>query len=365
MGPGLASQRKLHIRRGSGKSFGVVPDPVVTDLPPATQWRVRCAEIVFAHPADFGFHRAMNKTLFSCFASLLVALVAGAPAFGAGAPEPIPLWPKGAPCEKGDVGEERDMTKPEGNKPAGKRVIRLGNVSVPTITVYRPAKQKNTGAAVVVCPGGGYGILALALEGTEICNWLNSIGVTGVLLKYRVPKRVGDDKHILPLQDAQRALGLVRFHAKEWGVDPARIGVLGFSAGGHLTANLSNNFDKRVYEPVDDADAVSCRPDFALPIYPAYLALKEKNNELAPELKVTANTPPTFLIQTEDDGIRVENSLYYYLALKNARVPAEMHLYAAGGHGYGLRPSDKTVTTWPRRAEEWMRSLGLLERKKP
>jgi acetyl esterase/lipase len=307
----------------------------------------------------------MNKTSACCLASLLSVLIAGLPVSGANAPESIPLWPKGAPCEKGDVGEEHDTTKPDGRSVAGKRVIRLGNVSVPTITVFRPPASQNTGAAVLVCPGGGYSILAMDLEGTEVCQWLNSIGVTGVLLKYRVPKRAGDDKHQLPLQDAQRALGLVRFHAKEWDINPARIGVLGFSAGGHLTANLSNNFDKRVYEPVDDADAVSCRPDFALPIYPAYLVLKDKNNELAPELKVTANTPPTFLVQTEDDGIRVENSLFYYLALKNAKVPAEMHLYATGGHGYGLRPSDKTVTSWPKRAGEWMRSLGLLDRTKP
>ena len=320
---------------------------------------------LFAPAANFGFHRAMNKTFTFCLVPFLSALIAGSPAFGANAPESIPLWPKGAPCEKGDVGEEHDTTKPDGRSVAAKRVIRLGNVSVPTITLFRPAKSKDTGAAVVVCPGGGYSILAMDLEGTEVCQWLNSIGVTGVLLKYRVPKRAGDDKHLLPLQDAQRALGLVRFHAKEWNIDPARIGVLGFSAGGHLTANLSNNFDKRAYEPVDDADAVSCRPDFALPIYPAYLALKDKNNELAPELKVAAKTPPTFLVQTEDDGIRVENSLFYFLALKNAKVPAEMHLYATGGHGYGLRPSDKTVTTWPKRAEEWMRSLGLLERKQP
>ncbi len=307
----------------------------------------------------------MNNILVSFLVPLLAALVLNSSAFGAAGPEQIPLWPKGAPGEKGEVGEERDMTKPNGNKPAGKSVIRLGNVSTPTITLHSPPKSKNTGAAVVICPGGGYGILAWDLEGTEVCKWLNSFGVTGVLLKYRVPKRPGDDKHILPLQDAQRALGLVRFHAKEWGIDPTRIGVLGFSAGGHLTANLSNNFDKRVYDPVDEADAVSCRPDFALPIYPAYLALKDKNNELAPELKVTANTPPTFLVQTEDDGIRVENSLFYYLALKNAKVPAEMHLYPTGGHGYGLRPSDKLVTSWPKRAEEWMRSLGLLDRKKP
>ena len=303
----------------------------------------------------------MNKTLASRFVWLLMAFGAGSLARGGSVSEPIPLWPKGAPDEKGEVGQEHDTTKPDGGLVAGQRVIRLGNVSQPTITLYRPPKEKDAGAVVVVCPGGGYSILAMDLEGTEVCEWLNSIGVTGVLLKYRVPTRPGDDKHILPLQDAQRALGLVRFHAKQWNLDPNRIGVLGFSAGGHLTAYLSTHFDKRAYEPVDDADQVSCRPDFSMPIYPAYLVLKDQDDKLAPELNVTANTPPTFLVQAEDDGIGVENSLIYYLALKQAKVPAEMHLYAAGGHGYGLRPSAKTVTTWPQRAQEWMRSLGLLK----
>jgi acetyl esterase/lipase len=302
----------------------------------------------------------MNKILASCFVCLLTAFGAASLALGAGVSEPIPLWPKGAPDEKGDVGEEHDTTKLDGGLVAGQRVIRLGNVSKPTLTLYRPPKEKDTGAAVLVCPGGGYSILAMDLEGTEICEWFNSIGVTGALLKYRVPARPGDDQHILPLQDAQRALGLVRFHAKEWDLDPKRIGVLGFSAGAHLTAYLSTHFDKRAYQPVDDADQASCRPDFSMPIYPAYLVLKGQDNKLAPEMTVTANTPPTFLVQAEDDGVRVENSLFYYLALKEAKVPAEMHLYAGGGHGYGLRPSASTVTTWPKRAEEWMRSLGVL-----
>jgi len=302
----------------------------------------------------------MNKILVSCLVWLLTAIGAGSLGFGGTVSEPIPLWPKGAPDEKGDVGEEHDTTKADGGLVAGQRVIRLGNVSKPTITLYRPAKEKDTGTAVVVCPGGGYSILAMDLEGTQICEWFNSIGVTGVLLKYRVPARPGDDQHILPLQDAQRALGLVRFHAKEWDLNPKRIGVLGFSAGGHLTAYLSTHFDKRAYQPVDDADEVSCRPDFSMPIYPAYLVLKEHENKLSPGMNVTANTPPTFLIQAEDDGIRVENSLFYYFALKRAKVPAELHLYASGGHGYGLRPSAETVTAWPKRAEEWMRSLGVL-----
>jgi acetyl esterase/lipase len=307
----------------------------------------------------------MRITSVLSLISAVVAFATASPAFGAMISEPITLWPKGAPNEKGDVGEEHDTTKPNDGLVSGQRVIRLGNVSKPEITLYRPSKEKDTGAAVVVCPGGGYNILAMDLEGTEICEWFNSIGVTGVLLKYRVPTRPGDDKHILPLQDAQRALSLVRFHAKEWNLDPKRIGVLGFSAGAHLTASLSTTFDRRAYEAVDDADRVSCRPDFSMPIYPAYLALKDQDNKLAPELNVTTNTPPTFLIQAEDDGVRVENSLFYYLALKNAKVPVEMHLYPNGGHGYGLRPSDKLISGWPKRAEEWLRGLGLLQRKNP
>ena len=235
----------------------------------------------------------MHKTPLFQAISAAIAFAAGLPAFGARAVESTPLWPAGAPNETGEVGEEHDTTKPGEGLVSGQRVIRLGNVSKPEITVYRPANSKEIGTAVVVCPGGGYNILAMDLEGTEICEWFNSIGVTGVLLKYRVPRRPGDEKHLLPLQDAQRAISLVRFHATEWNIDPKRIGVLGFSAGGHLGAYLSTSFDKRAYEPLDDADRVSCRPDFAMLIYPAYLALKEQDNKIAPDLKVTTNTPPT------------------------------------------------------------------------
>jgi acetyl esterase/lipase len=280
------------------------------------------------------------------------------------AAEPIPLWPNGAPGEKGDIGEERDMTKPTDGNPGGKPVIRIGNVSKPTITIYSPAPDKDTGAAVVVCPGGGYSILALDLEGTEVCEWLNSVGVTGVLLKYRVPARKGMERYAAPLQDAQRALGLVRFHAADWHIDPKRVGILGFSAGGHLSAAASTHFDKRTYDAVDDADQASCRPDFAVIIYPGYL-VRYPDTTVSPELTVTSNTPPTFLVQTEDDPVHVENSIYYFLALKGAKVPAEMHLFANGGHGYGLRDAGKAVTTWPKLAEGWMHGLGILEVKKP
>ena len=277
------------------------------------------------------------------------------------ASEPIALWPGIAPGEKGDLGEEKDMTKPAEGKVQGRAVIRLGNVSKPTITIFAPPKDKDTGAAVLVCPGGGYNILAWDLEGTEVCEWLTSIGVTGVLLKYRVPKRAGVEKHAPMLQDAQRALGIVRQRAKEFGIDPKRLGILGFSAGAHLAAVTCSAYAERSYAPVDEADARSCRPDFTLLIYPAYLTVKEDGDKLAPEVKVDAQTPPAFIAMSQDDPVRVECALYYALALKNAKVPAELHVYPTGGHGYGLRPGEHAVTTWPQRAAEWMQVRGLLK----
>lgn len=286
----------------------------------------------------------------------LLAVCAFAPIcnFAAEPAKVIELWNGTAPGDKGDIGEEADTTKPTDRPVAGKPVIRLGHVSKPTISIYRPSSAKATEAAVLVCPGGAYQILAMDLEGTEVCDWLNSIGVTGVLLKYRVPKRAGLEKHTAALQDAQRAMGIVRSHAKDWNIDPKRIGVLGFSAGGHLAAALSNNYDERTYPKVDDADAVSCRPDFAVLIYPGYLVVKEENNRIAPELKITSNTPPTFLAMAADDPVRVENALFYGAALQNAKVSFELHVYPTGGHGYGLRPTKDPVTTWPQRAADWL-----------
>lgn len=298
-------------------------------------------------------------TSISISISLVAFVMVFTPAYGRAA-EPakvIELWNGAAPGDKGELGPEHDTTKPSDNLVAGKRLIRLGNVSKPTIAVYRPLTGKDTGAAVMVCPGGAYSILAMDLEGTEVCDWLNSQGITGVLLKYRVPKRAGLEKHTAALQDAQRALGLVRYHSKEWGIDPKRIGVLGFSAGGHLAAALSNNYEQRTYPKVDDADAVNCRPDFAVLIYPAYLTVKEQNDRIAPDLNITSNTPPTFLAMAEDDPVRVETALYYALALRKASVPFELHVYPQGGHGYGLRPTKDLVTTWPQRAAEWMSHL--------
>jgi acetyl esterase/lipase len=181
--------------------------------------------------------------------------------------------------------------------------------------------------------------------------------VTGIVLKYRVPARKNQPKHLAPLQDAQRAMSLVRSHAKEWDLDPHRIGILGFSAGGHLAAVTCTNHDKRQYDAVDDADKVSCRPDFAVLVYPAYLTV---GNRLAPEVRVNAQTPPVFFVHAGDDPISAEGSITMYLALRQAKVPAEMHLYASGGHGFGLRPTGKPATTWPKRCEEWLRATRVI-----
>lgn len=276
-------------------------------------------------------------------------------------PDSIRLWPGVAPGDTVVTEAEKDTTKPGDALVGGRPVIRLGHVYEPTITVFRPPAERDTGAAVLVFPGGGYHILAMDLEGTEVVEWLNSIGVTGVLLKYRVPARPGRARHAAALQDAQRALGWVRHRAPELGLDPGRIGVLGFSAGAHLAAALASNGSGRDYEVMDAADGVSCRPDFVLLIYPGYLASREDGWRVPSECEVTDKSPPFFLVQTQDDGVPVEGAVYYYLALKAAGIPAELHLYPTGGHGYGLRPSSHAVTSWPQRAEDWLRGLGVLK----
>jgi acetyl esterase/lipase len=271
----------------------------------------------------------------------------------------LPVWPQSPPGAQPNAGPEIDTTTAKDNLIAGKPLIRLGNVSAPTLTLYSPA-SKNTGAAVVVFPGGAYRILAIDLEGTEVCEWLTSVGVSCVLLKYRVPDSGPYPKSSAALQDAQRTVGIVRSHATEWHIDPQHIGVLGFSAGAHLAAALSTHFDQRLYDPIDTADQVSCRPDFAVIIYPGYLAIAEQNFAPNPEIHVTAKTPPSFIVQAEDDTVHVENSTVYFLALKNAKVPAEMHLYAQGGHGYGLRRTELPVTAWPTLVETWMETIKVL-----
>ena len=267
----------------------------------------------------------------------------------------LSLWPHGAPGGQTGAGPETNSATAKDNI-AGRPIMRLGNVNAPTITVYA-AKENPSGQAVVVFPGGGYQILAIDLEGTEICDWLNSIHDTCVLLKYRVPNSGPYPKTSAALQDAQRALGLVRANAAEWHINPDHIGVLGFSAGAHLAAALSTHFEQRLYDPVDDSDKLSCRPDFALIIYPGYLALAQQNMTFNPDLHVTNQTPASFLIQAEDDFAHVENSLLYYRALKDAGVMAEMHLYAKGGHGYGIRHTALPITDWEELATKWLQGM--------
>ena len=270
-------------------------------------------------------------------------------------PQTLDVWPDKAPGEKGSIGEEQAKKK-------GDVVTSLTNVTRPTLTVSRPDRDKDTGVAIVVCPGGGYNNLAWDHEGEQVARWLNSIGVTAAVLKYRVPRREGTPSGEPPIQalmDAQRSLSLVRSKASDWGIDPKRVGILGFSAGGHLAAWASTNYDKRSYEPIDAVDKVDCRPDFAVAIYPGGV-IKRGSDQLSPEIRVTSETPPTFLAVSSDDR-GVENSVFYYLALKRAGVPAELHIYPTGGHGYGLRPSANPASTWPQRCEDWLRYQGLLK----
>jgi acetyl esterase/lipase len=270
----------------------------------------------------------------------------------------VPIWPGVAPDAQPVKGPEYVTNT---FTPKGLRIFWACNVSQPTMTVYSP-NGTNTGVAIVVFPGGGYNALAIELEGTEICDWLTSRGITAVLLKYRVPlKKTGPyAESPLALEDAQRTMGLVRLHAAEWHIDPHKIGVIGFSAGGHMVTAISTHFDQRSYPAVDAADRESCRPDFAIACYPGHLWDRGDDLKLNPNVPVTTNTPPTFLVQAEDDRVDgVEQSLVYYIALKNARVPVEMHLYAQGGHGFGLRSSKLPVSEWPRLVERWLGTIGM------
>lgn len=305
----------------------------------------------------------------------------------------IPIWPGTAPDAQPATGSEKTVTD---NKElvAGRPWVYVTNVSKPTMTVYSPTGG-NTGVAVVVFPGGGYQGLAIDLEGTEVCDWLTSKGITCVLLKYRVPSDDGYPKPAYPksgpypesplaLEDAQRTMRLIRLHAAEWHIDPHKVGVLGFSAGGHLVAAISTHYRKRLYPAVDAADKESCRPDFAVALYPGHLSLSaaewdatqgakkytvphaanaDRELTLNPAIPVTHETPPTFLLQAENDPVdNVDDALSYYIALKNAGVPAEMHVYARGGHAFGLRRTNAPITDWPALVETWLGTIGMISR---
>lgn len=268
----------------------------------------------------------------------------------------IKLFPEGVPGGAMHLEEKENR---DGNRVAKETVLRITNVSDPTISIYKAPEELAGGSAIIVCPGGSYDIVAYDLEGDEVCLWLNELGITAVLLKYRVPRQEGKEKHEAPLQDLQRAISYVRAKANFLNIDPNRVGVMGFSAGAHLSVMASTAYEKRTYPLVEKIDKYSCRPNFCLLIYPAYL--DGENFSLAPEIIVTSKTPPTLLIQSEDDKSYINSSLFYYYKLKEAGVPAWMHLYSKGGHGYGLRDTGMEVNSWPDRAEDWFREIGIIE----
>ena len=268
----------------------------------------------------------------------------------------VPLWPDSPPDKVGDIDSEKVELPDEEDG-----IARMRNVSRPTITVRRPEGHEDRTPAVLVCPGGGYHILAFEHEGTEIVQWLNSLGVTGILLKYRVPRRQhGFPKHHHALQDAQRAIRLIRQKADEWGIDPNRIGVLGFSAGGHLSATLCNNYQERIYDHVDDADQKSCRPNFAVLVYPAYLTEPRDSDNMDPlqhaDKMSKESTPPTFLTVAQMDRF-LRCSLVYLRALTEAKVPAELHVYEEGSHGGGMRTYP--FGEWADECARWLKDRGF------
>jgi acetyl esterase/lipase len=294
--------------------------------------------------------------------SLLFPVLAVLPAIASQPTTVIDLWPGTPPGEVKATGPEQDTSKPGEGLVAGKPLIRLANVTKPELQVFLPPKDKATGTAVVVCPGGAFRILAMDLEGTEVAEWLNSIGVAAIVLKYRVPTASIEPRWLTPMIDGQRAISVVRTRSAEWGINPNGIGILGFSAGGHLATRCALGFAERKYSPADDADKASCRPDFAVLIYAAY-AYDDKAGQLASGVSVPKDSPPLFFVHAFDDQISPLNSLYLAAEAKKAGVSAEVHVYDAGGHGYGLRPqANLPVTTWPKRCEEWMQRKGWLTR---
>jgi acetyl esterase/lipase len=301
---------------------------------------------------------------FIASAALFVSLIV----CSATAADPLVLniWPGKVPDEMGGIGPERTRMSPKLERKqveVTEPTRMITGVTNPTITIYRPPPEKNSGTAMLICPGGGYWDLYWELEGEEVAAWLNSIGVTGIILKYRVPRRPDEPKGEparRPLQDAQRAVSLVRSRAKEWGIDPQRIGIIGFSAGGHLAIATATSFEKRTYEPIDNIDKINCRPDFAVPVYSGYLKAKDKD-EIAPGLHVPTNTPPVFLVHGSDDPISPpEHSLFMYLALKRAGVPAELHIYAGTTHDFGVRAGERPYSAWTASCAHWLRDRGFL-----
>ena len=261
----------------------------------------------------------------------------------------VNLFPQGAPNERAVLVEGSSS---EGATVGGQSVLRVENVSNPQIAIYPAKNTLEKNPVMLICPGGGYNILAYDLEGTEIAEWLNTLGFTAVLLKYRVPRREGRMKHEAALEDVQEAISYIRNNATSLHIDPDKLGIMGFSAGAHLSVMASNTWHTK-------SDSL-LRPNYCLLVYPAYLNNEANALQLASEINVTANTPQTMLIQTQDDVNFIDSSLAYYYALKQQNVPVEMHLYPKGGHGYGLRKTGVAVNEWPQRAASWFKEIGVL-----
>lgn len=324
---------------------------------------------MLSHAPQFVYKTADSMKTFLC---LLGAWLAIHPARGAETPTVLPVWPGAVPQDFGTIGPERVRDPSEAPTKTAKWIT---NVTQPSLTVFPPPAGRNTRAAIIICPGGGYWNLAWDLEGEEVAAWFNRAGFTAAVLKYRVPRRPGQPEGRPapgPLLDAQRAVSLMRHRAEAWDIDPKRIGMVGFSAGGHLAIATATHFDQRGYEPIDEIDTVSCRPDFAAAIYPGYFieqrpaGVEINKDALAPYVRIPKETPPVFLAHATDDPVAgPENSVLMHLALKRAGIPVELHIYARGGHGFGVRPTALACSTWPDRCVAWLRDLGMLAPQSP
>jgi acetyl esterase/lipase len=293
----------------------------------------------------------------------VIGLHAGGAAVAADDPLVLDVWRGKVAGDHGQIGPERVRAAAEAPTKDAKWIT---NVTRPTISVFRPDAKNNSRVAIVICPGGGYWNLAWDKEGEEVAAWLKTLGITGVVLKYRVPRRAGEPQPLPapgPLLDAQRAIRLVRSRAGEWGIDPERIGIMGFSAGGHLAVMTAISFEKPSYEPMDEADRGSCRPNFAVVAYPGYILSRPGSGVLADYVRIPKGTGPMFLVHASDDderGAQPEQSLALYRALRDAGVPVELHIYGEGGHGFGVRKSGRPVARWTDRCADWLRQRGIL-----
>ncbi len=293
--------------------------------------------------------------------SILLWVLFLSPGVSAAEMETIPVWPGRPPGETKQLPPEEDVFQEDDPLVGGRRIIKLTNVSRPTLSVYRPPAGRDTGAAVIICPGGGHHILAFDHEGTEVAQWLNTFGVSGIVLKYRVPTRTPDRRWEAAVQDAQRAVRVVRARAADWKIDPQRIGILGFSAGGETAGLTAILHSQRQYPTQDDIDRIDGRPNFAVLVYPAGFCDSDRPWQLSRPFPIDESTPPMFFVHAFDDEVPVSNSVLLFRELKKHGVAAELHAYASGGHGFGMRQTGHPCDRWPDRCQEWLTDQGWLK----